>query len=206
MILLGLVRDDRLRSRDAGAHRAVLVVEHADRLDRLHPVCRRDRVAGAAPLVDPLGARRARLSGAAVDSALARVRVLQPVHRELALRRPARASWPPVFRLRLVIRHDLAGDLRGGGADRRLACANPTRPALDPEAGLGLNGAREIPHATLDGDRSGAPDLAARLALALPRRSGMARLHLPARSDQRAAGRRVLDQRSGRAPGPDSRW
>ena len=35
---------DRLRGGDARADRAVLVVEHTDRLDRLHPLCRRDRL------------------------------------------------------------------------------------------------------------------------------------------------------------------
>ena len=54
------VGHDRLRSRDARADRAVLVVEHADCLDRLHPLCRRDRVARAPRLVDPLGAARVR--------------------------------------------------------------------------------------------------------------------------------------------------
>ena len=44
-----------LRGRDAGADRTILVVEHADRLDRFHPVCRRHRLARRArPLVDPI--------------------------------------------------------------------------------------------------------------------------------------------------------
>src|SRR4029450_6761700 len=54
--------------RAGGAPRALLVVEPPARLDRLHPVRRRDGVAGAGPLVDPIGARRARLSGPPVDS------------------------------------------------------------------------------------------------------------------------------------------
>ena len=58
--------------------------------------------------------RRVRRLALAVDSAVARVRVLQPLHRELALRRPARESgaahfgyawsfatiWPAIFEAR----------------------------------------------------------------------------------------------------------
>ena len=44
-------------SRDAGAHRAVLVLEYADRLDRLHHVRRRDRLARARRIVDPIDRR-----------------------------------------------------------------------------------------------------------------------------------------------------
>ena len=57
---IGLGRHDRLRSRDARAHRAVLVVEHADRLDRVHPVRRRHRLARARQLVDPIESPRVR--------------------------------------------------------------------------------------------------------------------------------------------------
>ena len=40
--------DGRVRSRDARPHRAVLVVEYTDRLDRIHPVRRRHRLAARA--------------------------------------------------------------------------------------------------------------------------------------------------------------
>src|SRR6185436_4062355 len=72
----------------------------------------------ARKLLDSLQPARVRGAGPRVDSSLARLRVLQPVSRQLVLRRPARELVAPDVRLRLVVCDDLAGDLRGRRAGR----------------------------------------------------------------------------------------
>ena len=78
-LMLDRARDhDRVRGGDARADRAVLVVEHADRVDRLHPLRRRGRLPRARRLVAPLRAARVRAARARLDPAVAGLRGLQP--------------------------------------------------------------------------------------------------------------------------------
>ena len=50
---VGLVRDDRVRSATLAQIEPFWSLEHANRLDRVHPVRRQPRVAGARAVVDP---------------------------------------------------------------------------------------------------------------------------------------------------------
>src|SRR2546422_9462158 len=108
----------RLRDGHAAPHRAVLVVEHADCVDRVHHLRRFDRLSCARRLVDSIRTRRVRAARARVDSAVARVRVVQPLYTELALHGIARELLAPAFRLRVVVRNNLTGDLRRRGIVR----------------------------------------------------------------------------------------
>ena len=78
-----------VRGAHARTDRAVLVVEHADCLDRLHPLRRRHRLARARQFVAAIESARVRVPGARLDPAVARVRILQPLHSQLALHRAA---------------------------------------------------------------------------------------------------------------------
>ena len=136
--------------------RAVRLMEHADRLDRLHPVRRRRRLSAREDVLDPLSAARVRLPGAGLDPAVAGLRVLQSVPRQLALRRPAGESlaanssatrwafatiWPAIFE-----GADLVDVWRGSSAraaarqDRHLARPEPARIGdwFDGRGRLGL--------------------------------------------------------------------
>src|SRR2546426_3828733 len=108
----------RLRDGHAAPHRAVLVVDHADCVDRVHHLRRFDRLSCARRLVDSIRTRRVRAARARVDSAVARVRVVQPLYTELALHGIARELLAPAFRLRVVVRNNLTGDLRRRGIVR----------------------------------------------------------------------------------------
>ena len=99
--------------------------------------------AGARPFVAAHEPARVPSAGGCVDSALARVRRFQPVHPQLALRWPAREFSAADVRLRMVVRDDLAGDVRRGGtrsgasgglamAGRRPALLSLSRPSRPP--------------------------------------------------------------------------
>ena len=179
-------------------------LEHANRLDRLHHLRRRDRLARARQIVDSIGSARVRLPRARIDPALARVRVLQPVHRQLVLRRPARritllryfgyawsfaTIWPAIFE----------------GAELVAVWRRPCRP-LAPGHGSCLSCPPYLPFPPVDRPScltalsmiAGAAMLAWPLILwpsPLSRGARLARLHLPARTDQHAPRRRIAHSR-----------
>ena len=113
-----------------------------------------DRLARARQLVDPLGAARVRPARARVDSAVARLRRLQPVHPQLVLHRPARElrccecsathgrsrrsgrrfskarNWSASFAGGRGRTGEPGGSDRGNAAETRLRPAGPTRHRL----------------------------------------------------------------------------
>ena len=91
--------------------------------------------------------------------------------------------WPAIFEAA-----DLIACL---GASADCAAAGREPPASRPAPRL----RHILPSRGVDRRRRGDAGLAARLAVALSRRAGVARVHLPARSDQRPAGRRVAGPR-----------
>ena len=151
---------------------------------------------------------RVRVAGPRVDSALARVRVLQPVHRNwhyvgLPENRWLRmfgyawsfaTIWPAIFEgaeLIAVLRESRGpGGVASGRAKPPVCPSDPTCPTC-PACPPCLCDRRRRAHA-------GVAVFRRAVCRALPGGAGVARVHLSARSDQRPSRRRVAARRAQR--------
>ena len=190
------------------------VLEYADRLDRLHPLRRRRRLAGARQLVDSIVAARVRVPRAACRSrsgwcSSSTTCFIDNWYYVGLPGEPAAA----VFRIRLVVRHDLAGDLRRRGLiavlARTCAVASAARPASPLPAASCPSCPPASPLVVVDRDRRGDARVAAVVAVARiwRRRSGSDSSFCSIRSIARLGGESLVGGlpagRSDRADEPD---
>ncbi|PYR72091.1 MAG: hypothetical protein DMF86_24555 [Acidobacteria bacterium] len=171
-------------------------------MDGLHPAGGRRDLAEARRVVAAQCARRVLLYRMRERPALGRIRAVQQVHAaQLVLRRPSRESPSAILRLRLVVRDDLAGDLRDRGVDcdgarsaRAAVAQNAARARAARRRRMAQRRLRRVPAARAD-----------RAPIAVACRAGVARLHLPARSVERGVTRGIGRVDSRRSRGRSSR-